>query len=66
MVNRDVACHEMGKHRLCLDLGNNAQDGEGGQTIGEKHCDCDPVSQELKNDLIVSSKVKASSVRSSV
>lgn len=66
MVNRDVAYHEMGKHGFCLDLGNNAQDGESGQTIGEKHCDCDPVSQELKNDLIVSSTVKASSVRSSV
>ena len=56
----------MGKHGLCLDLGNNAQYGEGGQTIGEKHCDCDPVSQEVENDLIVSSTVKASSVRSSV
>lgn len=35
MVSRYAAYHEMGKYGLCLDLGNNAQDGEGGQTIGE-------------------------------
>lgn len=43
----------MGKHGLCLDLGNNAQDGEGSQTVGEMHCGCIPVSQELNNELML-------------
>ena len=47
----------MGKHGLCLDLGNNAQDGEGGQTISEMHCGGILTSQELNNELMLGSTV---------
>lgn len=47
----------MGKNGLCLDLDNNAQDGEGSQTVGEMHCGCIPVTQELNNELMLGSTV---------
>lgn len=47
----------MGKHGLCLDLGNNAQYGEGSQTISEMHCRGILVSQELNNELMLGSTV---------
>ena len=47
----------MGKYSLCLDVGNNAQNGESSQTVSEMHCSCIPVSQELNNELMLGSTV---------
>ncbi len=47
----------MGKHSLCLDVGNNAQDGESSQTVGKMHCGCIPVIQELKNELMLQARI---------